>query len=291
MAAELHRLMSQFVAIWGFAHYDLSRAVKKGEASLQSAAIRKKPRGRSLATVTGMATLLAMLSLSACGPAPRATGINDPFEASNRQTHSFNKSVDEALFRPSDGADEGPGPVSRTLYNVGSNLGLPGKVVNSLLQGRPEPAVKNTFRFLINSTLGLGGIFDPAGTSFSLPETDTDFGETLHVWGMGEGAYVELPFFGPSTERDTLGMLVDLVIDPLNALPERERIASKALQFGGKLGKRQVYSATVDSILYDSADSYVQSRLLYLQNRRFELNGEESNDANAYDPYDDPALQ
>ncbi|WP_245794982.1 MULTISPECIES: VacJ family lipoprotein [Thioclava] len=232
---------------------------------------------------------MTLLALAACGPGPRETGINDPYEASNRQTHEFNKSVDAAFFRGDD--DQGAGPVARTLYNVGNNLSLPGKVVNSLLQGRPEPAIKNTFRFVINSTLGLGGIFDPAGSSFSLPETDTDFGETLHVWGVGEGAYVELPFVGPSTERDALGMVVDFVINPLNALPEKERVAASALRLGGHFAKRRIYSATIDSVLYDSADSYAQGRLLYLQNRRFELNGEETNDAYAYDPYDDPALQ
>ncbi|WP_240473730.1 VacJ family lipoprotein [Thioclava pacifica] len=259
--------------------------MSQAKASLDTGSRAGARARRGVATFVGM----TLLALAACGPVPREAGINDPYEASNRRTHEFNKTVDSAFFRGED--DQPAGPVSRTLYNVGSNLGLPGKVVNSLLQGRPEPAIKNTFRFLINSTLGLGGIFDPAGSSFSLPETDTDFGETLHVWGVGEGAYVELPFVGPSTERDTLGILVDFVINPLNALPERERVAASALRLGGHFAKRRIYSSTIDSVLYDSADSYVQGRLLYLQNRRFELNGEEMSDAYAYDPYDDPALQ
>ncbi|KEP70469.1 ABC transporter [Thioclava dalianensis] len=238
------------------------------------------------------AIIVAMgLGLAGCGPAPRASGINDPFEASNRKVHQFNKDVDQALFRADDRPSKPPGPIGNAIGNIGDNLGLPSMVVNALLQGRPEPAVKNTFRFFINSTLGLGGIFDPAGQSFSLPETETDFGETLHVWGVGEGAYIELPILGPSTERDTLGTVVDLIIDPLNALDPDPRLVAKTFRLGAKVIQRKRYSSTVDSILYGSADSYAQSRLLYLQNRRFELNGEETDDANVYDPYEDPALQ
>lgn len=247
---------------------------------------RASARPRALRPAVALIAALA-LGMAACAPAPPATGIHDPYEATNRKTHAFNKQLDSAFFRGDPADTSPPGPLTKTLYNVGSNLSLPGKVLNSLLQGRPEPAVKNTFRFFINSTIGLGGIFDPAGTDFSLPETDTDFGETLHVWGVGEGNYQELPIFGPSTTRDTVGMVVDFVIDPLNALPDKERIAAGALRFGGKIAKRDMYGTTVDSILYDSADSYAQSRLLYLQNRRYELNGEEASDANAYDPYED----
>ena len=234
---------------------------------------------------------LIATGLASCGPAPRGSGINDPYEVSNRKTHAFNKQVDSALFRASDETGKPPGPLGRAVGNVGDNLGLPSKVLNSVLQGRPEPAIKNTFRFLINSTLGLGGIFDPAGSSFSLPETETDFGETLHVWGVGEGSYLELPIIGPSTERDALGTVVDLLIDPLNALDPEPRLTALAFRLGAKVETRKQYSATVDSVLYGSADSYAQSRLLYLQNRRYELNGEERDDAAAYDPYDDPALQ
>ncbi|WP_417806178.1 VacJ family lipoprotein [Thioclava sp.] len=241
---------------------------------------------RSVAIVALIAT-----GLAGCGPAPRGSGINDPYEASNRKTHEFNKQVDSALFRASDDSSKSVGPIGHAVGNVGNNLGLPSKVLNSILQGRPEPAIKNTFRFLINSTVGLGGVFDPAGASLSLPESYTDFGETLHVWGVGEGTYLELPIIGPSTERDALGTVVDLLIDPLNALDPDPRLTAMAFRLGARVETRKQYSATVESVLYDSADSYAQSRLLYLQNRRFELNGEERNDAAAYDPYDDPALQ
>ena len=233
-----------------------------------------------------IALLAAGLALSACAQQPVASGINDPYEAENRNTHAFNTRVDAALFRGGEGGP--PGPVGQAVSNAGGNLGLPGKVVNSLLQGRPEPAIKNGFRFLINSTLGVGGLFDPAGSSFSLPETETDFGETLHVWGGPEGAYLEWPLLGPTTERDAMGTIVDSLINPLNLLERNERAAAFALRLGAQSVERKRFAATYDSVLHDSADSYAQTRLIYLQNRRHQLQGEtEENDANAYDPYED----
>lgn len=230
-------------------------------------------------------------ALAGCGVQnPQPTGVDDPYEGVNRNVHAFNKGFDTVVFKAPPGKprsiDNG---FTRSVSNVGSNLGLPGKVVNSVLQGRPEPAVKNTFRFLINSTIGLAGIFDPAGTSFSLPEEDTDFGETLAVWGMHEGPYVELPFYGPSTERDALGTVVDIAMNPLGAMMKGSAVtAASATRLAGKAADRKIHGDVIESILYDSADSYAQARLLYLQNRRYHLSGQENNDADAWDPYADP---
>ncbi len=246
-----------------------------------------------MARALGGAAVVVLALIGCAAQSESPTGINDPYEKTNRQMHAFNKGVDEALFKARPGqprtVDNG---VVRSVSNVGSNLGLPGKVVNSLLQGRPEPAVKNTFRFLINSTVGLGGVFDPAGSSFSLPETDTDFGETLAVWGVREGAYVELPVFGPSTERDAVGTVVDMVMNPVGqVLQGADATAASAARVAGKVADRKIHGDVVESILYDSADSYAQARLLYLQNRRYQLSGQEYNDAQAWDPYADPYQQ
>ncbi len=234
----------------------------------------------------------ALLGLGACSTAQPGVEFSDPYEAQNRKVHDFNVAFDKALFSKSDDTEKKsgiPAPVLRTVSNFGGNLGLPGKVLNSVLQGRPEPAVKNTFRFLVNSTLGLGGIFDPASSSFGLPETDTDFGETLHVWGASEGAYLELPILGPSTERDAAGKVVDHLIDPLGfILPRPESTYVTGAKIASKVSDRLRFGDTVDSILHESADSYAQTRLLYLQNRRFELGMETTTDADAYDPYEDP---
>lgn len=246
-----------------------------------------------MARALGGAAVVVLALVGCAAQSESPTGINDPYEKTNRQVHAFNKGVDEALFKARPGqprtVDNG---FVRSVSNVGSNLGLPSKVVNSLLQGRPEPAVKNTFRFLINSTIGVAGIFDPAGSSFALPETDTDFGETLAVWGVGEGAYVELPVFGPSTERDAVGTVVDMAMNPVGqVLQGADATAASSARVAGKVADRKRFGETIESILYDSADSYAQSRLLYLQNRRYQLSGQENNDADAWDPYADPYAQ
>ncbi|MEO1364432.1 MAG: VacJ family lipoprotein, partial [Pseudomonadota bacterium] len=155
------------------------------------------------------------------------------------------------------------------------NLGEPSVAINSLLQGDLRGAGLSTVRFLTNSTLGIFGLADVAA-EFKLPEHDTDFGETLHVWGVGEGAYLELPVLGPSTTRDTTGMVVDLFTNPLSyVIDEPERYYGTGAGVASGLSTRGRFTDTVDSILYESADSYAQARLIYLQNRRFELGADD----------------
>lgn len=232
-----------------------------------------------------------MTGFAACGPAPAPQGINDPDEAANRQVHALNLTVDRTVLRPLARAVTGdgpPGPVGAGIGNFADNLNGPGRVVNNLLQGRIGPAAENTLRFAFNSTFGLAGVLDPASV-LGLNGTDTDFGETLHVWGAGEGTYVELPFIGPSTERDVVGMAVDFLINPVRILvPPPESNIGTAAKIASTIGDRGRYSDTVDSILYDSADGYAQARLLYLQNRRFELGQSGVDDTAFEDPYEDP---
>jgi len=232
-------------------------------------------------------SLVILAGLAACGPAPAPQGINDPYETENRATHAFNVALDRNILKPLS-SGMGGGPVSTGIGNFADNLGTPGDVVNNLLQVRLGRATHNTLRFAINSTIGMGGIFDPA-TAMGVTEKKTDFGETLHVWGVEEGAYVELPLLGPSTQRDALGSVVDLALDPMNyLLPRPESYVGTMAKLAAKLGDRGRYSATVDSILYDSADSYIQARLLYLQNRRYELGQTSGESASFEDPYEDP---
>lgn len=230
--------------------------------------------------------LTAIVGLSACGPAPAPQGINDPYEAQNRKVHSVNLVLDKNVIRPlATGASKIiPKPVSRGLGNFASNLGLPGEVANDILQLRLDRAGRNTWRFVINTTFGIGGILDPA-TAFGATEKPTDFGETLHVWGLPEGNYIELPFYGPSTERDTLGKIVDLGLDPVRILVPKDKgwIVSGA-KIVSRIDERGRYSDTVDSILYDSADGYAQARLFYLEHRRHNL-GQTTADSEFEDPY------
>lgn len=206
----------------------------------------------------------------------------------NRRAHAFNKGLDARVVKPlTSGMSKGEGSGIGShaiggIGNFGSNLAQPGKAVNHLLQGRPEPAVRTGFRFLVNSTLGLAGFLDPAGADFALPEQDTDFGQTLAVWGLGEGPYLELPLMGPSTLRDTAGRLVDLVIDPMHGPLNRDQwLIGLGARVVSKAGERGRFGDSVDSILHESADSYAQTRLIWLQHRRHEL-GQEGDEIDPY---------
>lgn len=247
-----------------------------------------RSRGRRAGVLAvALASALVLTGCETADIASRDAGYNDPFEPRNRDVHGFNKGVDRVVIRPASRVygTVVPGPVRGGIGNFADNLGLPAAVVNNLLQGRIQPAGRNGFRFLVNSTFGLGGFLDPA-TDMGLTEDSTDFGETLHVWGAGEGVYLEMPLRGPSTMRDTVGTVVDIFLDPVGtALDSPEAQYVLGAEAFSLLGDRYRYSDTVDSLLYESADSYAQARLLYLQNRRFELGTEA--ETNSDDPYDD----
>lgn len=225
--------------------------------------------------------------LSGCAKPQVAQGINDPYEAHNRAIHEVNKSIDRTVLRPISkvfGSEE-PGPLQQGISNFAGNLSLPRSFVNDVLQANVDDAAHNLTRFLINTTFGVGGLFDPA-TAWGLNGRESDFGETLHVWGMAEGHYVELPLLGPSTKRDAFGSAVDLFTNPLSyILPSPKRYAIQVSGAVSTVGDRGRFGGTIDSILYDSADSYAQARLLYLESRRFQLGGEAGDDT--FDDYDD----
>ena len=234
--------------------------------------------------------LIAATLVSACAKPTSeqlAEGtIADPNEQRNRAVHEFNRGVDRFAFRP---AAKGyvaivPPDMVTSFGLFAENLSMPGQAVNSVLQGNFKQAGIALSRFAINTVFGIGGLGDPA-SDFNVPRVDTDFGETLHVWGVGEGSYVELPFFGPSTARDTTGLVVDFFTNPLgyakNTPVDDIDIYAEVVR---RLGDRGTYSDTVDSILYESADSYAQARLIYLQNRRFDLG--QTSESSEIDPFE-----
>lgn len=240
-----------------------------------------------------MAICAALALLAGCARPVAPVEINDPYEAENRGMHAFNVAADRHVIKPiaSGIAQPGGGPVQLGIGNFANNLDLPGDVANNLLQLRLGKAVENTLRFGINSVIGIGGIFDPA-SAMGVAGKKTDFGETLYVWGVDEGYYLELPLLGPSTARDALGEVVDTVINPLGfVLQAPESYIGTAAKVASKISDRARYSETVDSILYDSADGYAQARLLYLENRRYELGQTTTGDAGFVDPYEDPYAQ
>ena len=233
----------------------------------------------------GCVGIALTLAVAGCAKAPISDAVNDPAEGFNRKVFAFNVAVDKAVLQPvSDVAGSGRGPILTGVHNFAANLDTPGDIVNNVLQGRLMKAAANTLRFGVNTTAGIGGLFDPS-TALGLPAQETDFGETLYVWGAPEGAYVELPLLGPSTQRDAFGKVVDLVIDPLAyVIDDHEVLAITGVKLASKIGDRARFGDTVDSILYDSADSYAQTRLLYLNHRWYELGME----GGEIDPYDDP---
>ncbi|MGR3501796.1 MlaA family lipoprotein [Pseudaestuariivita sp.] len=230
--------------------------------------------------------------VAACGtpdPSNTVDGVYDPYEEANRKRHAFNTRVDANIVRPvsrrfaSDGT--GDPTAGLMLRNFAGNLSAPQAVVNHTLQGDLGNATRMTTRFVINTVLGFGGLADVAG-DIGLTEVDTDFGETLHTWGVGEGAYVVVPFIGPSNQRDVAGRVGDLFLDPLSYVlaPNQRRVATAA-KVGGRLVSRGQFGGTVDSILHESADGYAQTRLIYTLNRRDEL-GDVREDS-FVDPYED----
>jgi phospholipid-binding lipoprotein MlaA len=238
-----------------------------------------------------LASVLGLSVVSGCATpdaAQLASGEPfDPYEASNRGVHSFNLAVDRTVFRP---ASKGytnliPDPIEDSFNNFAENLSAPGDVANFLAQGNVREAGISLGRFLLNTTVGFLGLANPA-SDFGIPEARTDFGETLYVWGVPEGAYVELPIFGPSTQRDAVGIFVDFFTNPITFAPQNPTqnigIYAGLLE---RLSDRGRFSDTIDAVLYESADSYAVARVIFLQNRRFELEGGRGD--SYVDPYSD----
>lgn len=239
------------------------------------------------------ALLVVLLgALAACTTPDQPMEVFDPYEKTNRQIHSFNKGLDRALVRPTSTAYGVvlPRPVRQGVSNFANNIDTPRFIVNDIAQGNVLDAGHNFMRFMVNSTLGLAGIFDPA-TSFGLETRRTGFGETLHVWGAQEGAYIELPVFGPSNERDAVGTVVDFISNPISGVIDAsDDWIPPTSNIMDRVGDRYEFADTIDSLLYESEDSYISGRILYIQNRRFELGRADGQEE--FDPFaefdDDP---
>lgn len=160
-----------------------------------------------------LAAALLALSLAGCASQavqPDQAHPQDPWEGFNRGVFNFNQSFDQAIARPvARGYDRVmPDPAQRGVRNFFSNIRAPVDMINFLLQGRPGKAAAKFMRFTVNSTFGLGGLFDVA-TPGGVPDYRTDFGQTFATWGWKDSRYLMLPFLGPSTVRDGLGRIPD----------------------------------------------------------------------------------
>ena len=182
--------------------------------------------------------------------------IADPLESINRVTHDFNEFLDVWFLQPKIRFYKRAVPIEvrNKVSNVFRNLSMPVVFVNSVLQADPENAFSALWSFLLNSTLGIGGVFDFAGTATNLQVHSEDFGQTLGKWGVGEGFYVVLPILGPSNLRDTFGIGVDFYSDPYNMLSSREAIIIRMVFEG--LDKRYRADEAISDVYATSFDTY-----------------------------------
>jgi phospholipid-binding lipoprotein MlaA len=237
----------------------------------------------------GPVALVGIALVAGCSGPATPDGTYDPYQAQNRQIHAFNKKVDRAVIRPAAKiyAAIVPKKPATLINNFAFNFSEPRNVVNDLLQGRLHRATEATLRFVVNTTFGIGGLFDMADKA-GVPGRTTDFGETLYVWGFNEGPYIELPVVGPSTGRHTVGRVADLFTNPLTyILPVPENYLGTASSLAWALDTREQFAGTVNDILDNSADSYSQAQILYLQSRRHKL-GSVKNDV--VDPFQELGL-
>lgn len=210
-----------------------------------------------------------LVLLLACAPTRSiAATVDDPLEPLNRGIFEFNRIVDGLVLEPATQVYTVavPAPARDSVSNFLANLRSPVVFVNHLLQGEREYAGVTLGRFMINSTMGIFGLFDFASVVGMAPREDADFGQTLGVWGVGAGAYLVLPLFGPSTIRDASGLVVDsFVFDPFPYVADEEvrlaRLGATAID------TRYRYGPLIDDLEASSLDFYVAVRTAFLQNR------------------------
>lgn len=229
------------------------------------------PRSTTAWTVV----LVALLSSGCAGTPPAAQkSPADPWEKLNRGTHRFNNAVDRAVLKPVATAyrDHVPQPVRTGVANVLDNLEQPSIIVNQFLQGKVFAGLQDTGRFMLNSTFGLAGLFDLA-TRAGVDKHDEDFGQTLGVWGVPSGPYLEIPFLGPSTVRDVPGRAVDAF--NLNTLGDEIPLLKNDWFEYSRIGLSAIDSRaellSLDRLRAQAFDEYVFVRDAWLQRREYNV--------------------
>jgi len=212
------------------------------------------------------AVLAVAVTLAGCASAPQQSAHpRDPIEGFNRGVYAFNKGLDKVVLTPvAKGYNVLPAVVRTGVGNFFSNIGDVMIGVNNLLQGKGAAGVSDFMRFAFNSTFGLLGFVDVA-TPAGLERHNEDFGQTFGKWGVGSGAYVVLPFFGPRTVRDTVGLVGDLVTDPVFYIDP----SSTRYQVGGGriVSRRAEFLDAQDIVNAAGKDEYAVVRDFYLHRR------------------------
>ena len=222
--------------------------------------------------------LLGVLLMASCASPPKndpdalaeLEKLNDPIELTNRGIFSFNQFLDTIVIKPATGIYRTITPVvlREAIHSFLQNLRTPVILTNDLLQGEGKRAGNTIARFFINSTVGLLGFMDPA-TYMGFKRHDEDFGQTLAVWGVGEGPFLMLPLFGASNPRDLIGKVADFFIDPINIWASNsgndEVTIVRTLVTG--IDTRDQFWDALEDIEKNSIDPYASIRSLYRQRR------------------------
>ncbi|MEQ1602856.1 MAG: VacJ family lipoprotein [Methylophilaceae bacterium] len=200
----------------------------------------------------------------------------DPLESLNRGVYKFNDTADKAVIKPIAGTYKAlmPSPIRSGINNFFSNINTVVSVANNLLQFKFSNAMTESGRFIINSTFGIGGLFDLAGKD-GIEKHNEDFGQTLGYWGVGDGAYLVLPLLGASSLRDTTGLIVDSwAFDPLyyiHNVPTRT-----GTRFAKAIDTRAQYLPASDLLDEAALDPYAYMRDAYFQRRTSQINDGEA---------------
>ncbi len=242
-----------------------------------------KKRRLKRALVLGLPGLLASTLLAGCATAPPKTDTadyqafkqqDDPIEPTNRFFYAVNDKLDTYAFKPvAQGYVDITTPgIRKHVGDFVSNINEPARFVNFVLEGKPADAGNALVRFLVNSTIGIGGIFDPAA-SLGHPELDTDFGITLAIWGVPAGPYLYLPVFGPSGARDALNIPVEYFATPMKVAPSSTALTDFGYAETGTelINTRAEYIQPIDQVQATALDPYATFRSLYRQSRDSEV--------------------
>lgn len=223
------------------------------------------------------AVALACTLLQGCASGPQANPA-DPLEPFNRSIYSFNEGLDRAVLKPVATAYQNvtPSPVRTGVTNFFENLSDAWSFVNNVLQAKPVEATNTLFRFTTNTFWGLGGIFDVA-SDLKIPKHREDFGQTLGTWGLASGPYVVLPLFGPSSVRDSAGLLVDR---QGSLLSQTDSVAARNSLTGLNLVDTRANLLEAGNLLDQAAlDKYAFIRDAYLQRRQSQVGTSDSGPA------------
>ena len=207
--------------------------------------------------------------------------INHDYEKTNRTIHNFNDAIDQNFLKPTSNVyGILPNFVETGISNAISNINEPSNFLNYLSQANITNGAYSLSRFLVNSTIGLVGLFDVA-SNIGLKKNNTDFGKTLERWGIGEGQFLVIPFLGPKTSRHFFGTIVDIALNPVRyALKDEDTIVSFSPSIVYTVSERSRNGDTIDNLRETSIDYYSTLRSIYLQSREINIvdNFEEDQD-------------